>query len=362
MRNKSKRMSLGGKIAIIIAAVVVVAGVAGWAIVNGKLNKIGKLDDGNIVAPVNTIPDEKDEHNGGEDIDANEAGNKIDTSDIKVVEDKDILNILFIGSDARNPGERSRSDSMIICSLNQKTKEIKLVSLMRDMYVQIPGYQNNRINAAYAFGGKSLLNETIEKNFGVKIDGNVAVNFDSFVEALTQIGNLDIELNAAEAKYINSNYGNGRDPEYKNEKWDLKEGVNSLTPLQTLAFARLRYVGKSDWERTDRQRRVIMAAFAKVKDLSVKQALALADKIFPCIATDMDNSMLIKLVSFVFTNKVQIVENARIPLDGTYGYAMIDGKMSVMLPDLKKNSEALHDILYGTSQTADSNSNAAQGN
>ena len=355
MSKKGKKISLGGKIAIIIAAVIVVAGIAGWSVIKGYLDKIGKLDDGNTVTPVNVLPDEEDEHNGGKDIDANTADNSIDTSDIRVVEDKDVLNILFIGSDARTPSERSRSDSMIICSLNQKTKEIKLVSLMRDMYVQIPRNGNNRINASYAFGGATLLNDTIEKNFGVKIDGNVAVNFDSFVEALSETGNLDIELNAAEAKYINNTYGNGSNPDYKNEKWELKEGINSLTPLQTLCFSRLRYVGRSDWERTDRQRRVIMAAFAKVKDLSVKQALALADKILPCIATDMDNGMILKLVSFVFTNKVQIVENARIPVDGSYSYAMIDGTKSVMIPDLKKNSEELQNILYGTTVTAETN-------
>ena len=354
MAKFNKKIPLGGRIAIIAAAVVVIAGITGWAIIKGKLDKINRIDNGNTSNAVDIQP-EDDENNGGEDINADEAGKRIDTTDISVVEDKDVLNILFIGSDARNPGDRSRSDSMIICSLNQKTKEIRLVSLMRDMYVQIPKNGNNRLNAAYAFGGATLLNDTIEKNFGVKIDGNVAVNFDSFVNALTQIGNLDIELNAEEAKYLNTNCGNGRNAEYKNEKWNLKEGMNSLTPLQTLSFSRIRHVGRSDWERTDRQRRVIMAAFSKVKDLSVKQALSLADEILPCIATDMDNSMILKLVSFVFTNKVQIAGNERIPIDGAYSYAMIDGKMSVMIPDLKKNSEELQKILYGTTDTAETN-------
>ncbi|MBQ9890333.1 MAG: LCP family protein [Firmicutes bacterium] len=353
MSKGKKRISLGGKVAIIIAAVVVVGGVAAWAIVNDLLGRFGKIDNVPSNTPVNIAP-EIDENNGGEVIDDKSASDRINIDDIELMTDDDVINILCIGSDARTPGERDRSDSMIICSLNRKTGEIKLVSLMRDMYVKISGHGSNRLNAAYAFGGMPLLDETIEKNFGVKINGNVAVNFESFVEAISNIGNLDIELTAAEARYLNT------DDMFKDYHWDLKEGVNSMNPEQLLAYSRIRHVGRSDWERTDRQRRVIMTAFAKVKDMSIMEALSLAKKIFPCIATDMDNGMLINLITVAFGKKPQIVANERIPLDGTYGYAMIDGKMSVMLPDLKKNSEALHDILYGATETADAQSNTVQ--
>ena len=353
MSKGSKKVSLTAKIAIIIAAVIVVAGIAGWAVISGKLGLIERVTNEARIAENDVPEDPPDDNNGGEDINSDAADDKLNVDDIELMTDSDIINILCIGSDARTPGERDRSDTMIICSLNRKTGEIKLISLMRDMYVKIKGYSSNRLNAAYAFGGMSLLDETIENNFGVRMDGNVAVNFTSFVEAIAQIGNLDIELTAEEAKYLNT------DKMFRDHHWDLKEGVNSLDPDQLLAYSRIRKVGRSDWERTDRQRRVIMAAFAKVKDLSVTEALALADKILPCIATDMDNAMLLKLVTVVFGKHMQIVQNERIPRDGAYSYAMIDGTMAVMIPDLKKNSEAIQEIIYGTS---DINSSASQSN
>lgn len=355
MSKDSKKVSLAGKIAIIVAVVVVVAGIVGWAVISGKLGLIERVTNEARIDENDVPIDPPDDNNGGEDIDSGEADDKLNVDDIELMTDSDIINILCIGSDARTPGERDRSDTMIICSLNRKTGEIKLISMMRDMYVKIKGYSSNRLNAAYAFGGMSLLDETIENNFGVRMDGNVAVNFSSFVEAITQIGNLDIELSAEEAKYLNT------DKMFRDYHWDLKEGVNSMNPDQLLAYSRIRKVGRSDWERTDRQRRVVMAAFAKIKDLNVTEALALADKILPCIATDMDNSMILKLVTVVFGKHMQIVENERIPMDGSYSYAMIDGKMAVMIPDLKKNSQRLQEIIYGTTATADS-STSGQGN
>ncbi len=352
MSKGSKKITLAGKIAIIVAAVIVVAGIVGWAVINGKLGLIERVTN-EIRINENDVPvDPPDDNNGGEDINSSDAEDKLNVDDIELMTDSDIINILCIGSDARTPGERDRSDTMIICSLNRKTGEIKLISMMRDMYVKIKGYSSNRLNAAYAFGGMSLLDETIENNFGVRMDGNVAVNFTSFVEAITQIGNLEIELTAEEAKYLNT------DKMFRDYHWNLKEGVNSMDPDQLLAYSRIRKVGRSDWERTDRQRRVIMAAFAKVKDMNVTEALSLADKILPCIATDMDNSMILRLVTVVFGKHMQIVKNERIPVDGSYSYAMINGKMAVMMPDLKKNSEALKGIIYGTT---DSNSNASRG-
>ena len=111
---------------------------------------------------------------------------------------------MLIGQDRRKGEDRQRSDSIIICSVNKDKGEIILTSVMRDLYVPIPGYKDNRINAAYQFGGMELLDEVIEENLGVHIDGNVEVDFDGFMESLSVLGNLDIELNATEAKYLNA--------------------------------------------------------------------------------------------------------------------------------------------------------------
>ena len=339
--SKGKKLPVAARIVIIILAVVIVAGLAGVLYVNGKLGLIERIkDETRINREDETFEVDPDDENVGEEINPEDVD--FNSGDLNVVSDSDVINILFIGSDARKTGQRSRSDSMIICSINRKTNEIKLVSLMRDMYVRIPGYSDNRINASYAFGGMSLLNEVIETNFGIKIDGNVAVDFESFVEALAQVGNLDISLSSTEANYLNNR------PEGKTGNWKLKSGVNDLTPEQVLAYSRIRKVGHSDFERTERQRRVIMAAFRKVKGQSLGELIKLAEGILPCIATDMNNAKILDLVRLVATKNMDIGETYRIPINGAYKYATIR-KMSVIIPDLSKNSKALQEYIYGSS-------------
>ena len=104
----------------------------------------------------------------------------------------------------RRPGEgRARSDAMIIASINKTDKTIKLTSLMRDMYVQIPGYSDNRINAAYAFGGMELLDAAIKQNFDIDIDGNIEVDFSGFKNVIDSIGSVDIQVDADEISVMN---------------------------------------------------------------------------------------------------------------------------------------------------------------
>ena len=341
MSAEKKKKSKGAKAALIVAAVVVIIGLAGWLFVSGKLGLVERIKNESRINK-NEETFEQGENNGGEVIDADEVD--LNGEDITTFTAADVKNILFIGYDAR-PGEtRGRSDSMIICSVNTKTKEIKLTSLMRDMYVQIPGFSNNRLNAAYIFGGMSLLDEVIEKNFGIKIDGNVAVDFESFVEAMTAVGNLDITLTKEEAVYLNN------EPQYRDLNWKLKEGVNSLTPEQALAYARTRKVGRGDFERTERQRTVIIAAFNKVKQLPLKDILSIADKILPCFATDMSNATLMGYITKVGGGNYSIGDTLRVPVDGAWKYAMVNETMSVVLPDLQKNSDAIKEFIYG--QTA----------
>ena len=152
-------------------------------------------------------------------------------------------------------------------------------SVMRDLYVPIPGYSDNRINAAYQFGGMTLLDQVMEESLGIHIDGNIEVDFSGFINSLSAVGNLDIELNEAEAEYLNTHVSWVEQAGASGEGWSLKAGVNSMTPEQVLAYSRIRYVGNSDWERTDRQRRVLIAAFDKVKDQGITGITKMADNI-----------------------------------------------------------------------------------
>ena len=338
MNAEKKKKPIAAKIALSLAAVIVIVGIAGWLFISGKLGLIDRVKNENRINQ-NEETFEQDGDNGGESINSNEID--LNEDDINTFTAEDVKNILLIGSDARTKTEKhSRSDTMIICSINSKTKQIKLTSLMRDTYVAIPGFSKNRLNAAFAFGGMSLLNETIEKNFGIKIDGNVAVDFESFVEALVMVGDIQIEVSKEEANAVNRDGG-----------FNIKSGLVTLTPDQALRYSRIRHLGRGDFDRTERQRKLVMAAFDKVKKLPLSEIMALADQILPCFATDMTNGTIISYITQVLGGGYSMAgETLRIPVDGAWQYAMIDGKMAVVLPDLQKNSEALQEFIYG--QTA----------
>ena len=258
-------------------------------------------------------------------------------ADKDVMKDEDIQNILLIGQDRRSGEERQRSDSMIICSINKKTGKITLVSLMRDMYVLIPGYQSNRINTSYSLGGMNLLDETIEENFGVHIDGNVEIDFDGFIKAMTKVGNLDIHLKQEEADYINDELGYGK----------LKGGMNSMDAKQVLMYARTRYVGDGDYERTERQRKVLTTAFDKLRKSNLRTIVRVAKGVIPYFTTDLTNRELLGYVYTVLQDDMKINRTTyRLPVDGAFSSQNING-MAVLVPDIEENKKALVECLYG---------------
>lgn len=256
---------------------------------------------------------------------------------------ENVVNILLIGQDRRTGEGRARSDSMILCTINKSAKTLTMISFMRDMYVQIPGYQDNRINASYAFGGMKLLNECIEKNFGITVDGNVEVDFGGFSGIIDELGGVEIELTASEASYLNRR-GNW-DFENNAGTWNLKAGMNKLNGSQAFAYSRIRQVGNGDFGRTERQRKVLNVLLEKAKDMSLTQVNNLLRKFLPLLTTDMTTSEIfgyaLDIAPLLKDLKVSTVQ---IPAEGAYKMTMIRG-MSVLLPDLEKNNKILEDIM-----------------
>lgn len=247
--------------------------------------------------------------------------------------DKDIINILLIGQDKR-PGEGSaRSDSMIIATVNKKSNSIKLTSLMRDMYVPIPGYADNKINAAYALGGMDLLDKTVEENFLIGIDGCIEVDFSGFEKIIDKIDGIEIKLNKDEAYYLSRSSG-----------LKLMEGTNRLTGETALEYARIRYIGNDDYERTERQRNVLVAVFDKLKDSNIKTLLELADDILPLVTTNLTNSQILSLATKVILMDISEIETYRIPADGEFTPTTIS-EMSVLVPNLPENRELLREYI-----------------
>lgn len=250
----------------------------------------------------------------------------------------DIVNILLIGQDARPGQGRARSDSMIMVTFNKETKTITMTSFLRDLYVKIPGYRDNRINAAYALGGMELLNETLEVNFGVKVDGNVEVDFSRFAEVIDLLGGVDIELRADEAKYINRETG----------RYELEKGMQHLDGAQALEYSRIRKLDSdADFSRTNRQRKVLNTLIEKFRNTKLTTLLGLLDDLLPMVTTDLDNETIIKYATDLFPMLADCtIVSQRVPMDDAYYLAMIN-KMSVIVADMDAARDLLKQTLGG---------------
>lgn len=332
MKKKlSKKKIVLLKVLLVFTSLLLVISIASYAYLQSMLNLINRDGPSSTISPDDEFF-ETDEN--GEGVHMNPDDVLWPEDENGVIRNENIINILLIGQD-RRPGEsRARSDSMMILTINKKNGTIKITSLMRDMYVQIPGYSDNRINASYAFGGMQLLNDTIKKNFLIQIDGNVEVDFDGFTQGIDTIGGVEITLTQKEAAHLRSQgFSNAT------------EGKNQMDGKMALAYARIRKIG-DDFGRTERQRNVIMAAIQKVKGSSIPQIAALANKVLPFVTTDMTNDQILNLAFTALKADLNNIEQHRIPVDGSYKNASIRG-MSVLVPDLTVNRQELKRIIYG---------------
>lgn len=220
-----------------------------------------------------------------------------------------VKNILLVGQDRRGSKGRARSDAMIMVTFNTKTKTITLTSFMRDAYVRIPGYKSHKLNHAYQYGGFSLLNETLRVNFGVEIHGNFEVDFQRFQKLIDFLGGVDITLTEEEAYYLH--YCTA-------ELWDLKEGPNHLNGIQALTYARLREID-SDYQRTNRQRKVIQSVIQTYKNQPLDQLLPVLEETLGIVTTNMENDDIVGLALEMFPMLSSAkINTMQIPAHGTF--------------------------------------------
>lgn len=256
-------------------------------------------------------------------------------------------NILLVGLDARPGQTTGRSDTMILLTLDANNENVKMTSFMRDLYVEMPGHKNNRMNAAYVYGGPELLMKTIEKNFGVEVDHYVAVNFSALASVIDQIGGLTIDVDPKYVKRINAviKQDNIVLKVNKNDGLLKEGGEQLLTGKQAQAYARYRYgTSDGDFGRTVRQREVIKKAIEKVRDLSMVSLIKLATDNMDKIGTDMEISEMVKLAPALFKLTNSEIKELRIPIDKGYTSKMIAG-MAVLVPDRDKNVKAITEFL-----------------
>lgn len=258
--------------------------------------------------------------------------------------EQQVVNILLIGEEAMSD-DVGRSDSMMVATLNTVEKSIKLTSFMRDMYVTIPGYANNKLNAAYHNGGGVLLAETIEQNFGIEIDGYVRVDFNAFEDIVNKLKGVDIELTSDEAHYLNTtNYISN--PAYRN----VTAGWNTLNGNQALGYCRVRYKSASngeanDFGRTYRQRTVLKAIFDKYKSQNVVSMISIATDLLSYVTTNLSKADIISYISTFASFGTLELETFRVPMDNTYAGEKVNGK-AVLVVDFDTNKTALRNFIY----------------
>ena len=239
-----------------------------------------------------------------------------------VTADENITNIALFGLDTREGDKQSHSDCMMIVTVDNTRGKIKLISLMRDSLVDIDGYGEDKLNAAYFRGGPSLAIRTINENFGTDIKDYVAVDFEQLVQIVDAIGGVDIDVqNDNELKELNrviKDYGAERGKEFSGVE---KTGLQTLDGVQALCYGRIRKGGTGDdWGRVERQSVVLSALFDKVQSLSASRLIGLMQKLMPYVTTSLSPTEIAPLIVGAVRNGMPALEHTRVPLDGEWNY------------------------------------------
>ncbi|WP_294409335.1 LCP family protein [uncultured Ruminococcus sp.] len=270
--------------------------------------------------------------------------------------DSNVTNILLIGSDTREENVNGRTDSMIMLSVNRTTKEITMTSFMRDMYVEIVGKNSSgesvdfwdKMNAAYVYGGAELLMDTIEYNFDIQVDNYVYVDFYSFVDIVDAIGGIEIEVTDEEAEGMRAPIGE-QNKILGNEKGtDYLSGGGKIlmNGNQALAYSRLRYVGNSDFERTERQREVITKIIDKVKTSDPLTIDKFMRSACSDLTTNMSKAEMLKMTYKGIFSLGYEMKSLRIPDDDSYTYGT-HNEQSTLDVDFDRYRQLLRDEIYG---------------
>ena len=272
------------------------------------------------------------------------------------------MNILLLGVDQRVQGESCRSDTMIICSINTETSEVKLTSLMRDMAVEFDDLGANngtyRLNAANYFGGPELTMKTINELLGLNIEKYVIVNFTGFTQICEALGGIEMDITEAEKEQINLNVWSQLQIAYENG-WDesnLTDANGYLGPndygenihlngRQALAYARIRKID-SDWERTNRQRKVLVAMMDKMRGTNMLQLLQLGGSLMQYVETNMTLEEIISIADKVLNSGLEGAETMVLPVTDTYVQETRNNQSMFYDIDWTTNAREVQNFIY----------------
>ena len=257
----------------------------------------------------------------------------------------EIMNIALFGIDTRDPAEQTRSDSIMIASIDYKHNKIKLSSVLRDTRVQIDGHGMDKINHAYAYGGPELAVKTLNQNFGLDIREFVTINFWGLEEIIDGLGGITLDVKKNEVNEINKFIKELCDIDKKKYTPIKKSGEQVLNGRQATAYGRIRYVGNGDFERTERQRKVLDQIFKKIVNAGVTQYPKIVDSILPHITTSFSKTDILAIGTQFLTSGIKKIDQARFPVNGYWDNLKLRG-IDYIEPDMDKTKGQIKDFIY----------------
>lgn len=312
--------SLGKKIGAVLGGTFLAVAVIGMVILASKMNKLKSVK-------LNT--------------------DKLNISD-EVQHEEGYTNVALFGLDSRENdlGKGNRSDTIMIASLNNDTKEVKLVSIYRDTLLELDDGSYNKANAAYAFGGPEGAVSLINRNLDMNIEKYVTVNFNALVDVIDAVGGLDLELTHDEVVHMN-NYcvetSKVTGKSYEKIEPEV-EGTYHLNGVQAVSYSRIRYTAGGDFKRAERQRLVLQKIADKVQNMSVGTVNKIIDSVFPQIST---NFTLAEMIGYAKNlTKYKLGDSIGFPADNTTDMLNEVGSV-VILDTLSSNVMEVHKFLFG---------------
>jgi len=261
----------------------------------------------------------------------------------------DWMNILLLGTDARGSTKYLRTDTMIVLSINAKTNRMKLSSIMRDIWVQIPGYGGQKLNAACVYGGPELTIRLINEYFGLNIEKYALVNMQCLVQIVDTLGGIQLDVTPAESgaiRRLNNSSVGAKDGSGKYISDAVPSGEQVLlNGKQVLAYSRIRK-SDSDYARTSRQRNVLVAIAKKMQGVNLLRLTSIVTTMLQYVETNLGFNEIMDIAGVCMKTDLNTLAEFRIPADGTYDSGMY-GTTWCIKPDFEANKTALHEFIYG---------------
>ena len=312
--------SLGKKIASIVGGTFLVVAAAGAVLLASKLAKIDTVE---LDADKLNISEEARERGTG------------------------YLNVALFGVDSRDAelGEGTRSDTIMIASLNRETLEVKISSVYRDTLLQLNDGSLNKANSAYSFGGPEAAIAMLNENLDMDIEHYVTVNFNSLIDVIDAVGGVEIEVTEEEIPYINAYCMEIIDVNGVGSGGVSEPGLQTLNGVQATAYARIRYTSGDDFKRAERQRMVLTKVIEKLQGASLSQINKIIDKVFPEVSTNFTLTEILDYALDAFDYKLG--ETTGFPFDKSTD--TLNNIGSVVIPvTLESNVQQLHEFFFGT--------------